>query len=383
VVHHSAHYTPPRNVRMMMNDLALLPAWYADEGDCVFIDRPESPHLSTWLPEGIRPLATPLTRKEMAALLPHAEAAPWGLSPQSILLFNELKRKYGLNIEIPLWQDDYAALAGRRTAACCLAEIQKLMPCLTFPSPPVFFLQTEEIEAYLQQHPGSFVLKTPYSSSGRGLLWLHENRLTDSDKNRIKGILRKQGSVSLEPALNRVLDFALEFYSDGKGNLRYEGLSVFSTNNRGAYQGNKLRPQSALWDKLLAYTSKNTLSCLQQAVTQTLTNTFGTRYTGYLGVDMLVYKDKDTFRIHPCVEINLRYTMGMAAIRLFENYLDEEADGIFNIRYETDSRQAYEQHLLMQKTYPLALKNGKLQQGYLSLCPVTEDTHYIAYILLT
>jgi hypothetical protein len=368
----------------MTDDLAFLPAWYAQEGDCVFIDGQAPLPFFSRLPDGIRAPARPLARKEIeanAASLPRMEAAPWGLSPQSIHLFNELKRRYGLDIGVPVWKDEYTGLTSRRTAAACLAEIKRRLPGTAFPRPPVFFSEWEAAEDWLQQHPGAFVLKTPYSSSGRGLLWLDENRLSDSDRKRIKGILRKQGSVSLERALDKVVDFAMEFYSDGRGNIRYEGLSLFETNSRGAYRGNRLQSQSAHEKELLKYAGKDTLNRIEQTVAHVLRDTFGARYTGYLGVDMLVYRDEEAFGIHPCLEINLRYTMGMAAIRIFENYFGEGAEGIFNILYENDSRRAYGQHLLMEKAYPPVLKDGRLHEGYLSLCPVTEETHYIAYVL--
>ena len=40
-----------------------------------------------------------------------------------------------------------------------------------------------------------------------------------------------------------------------------------------------------------------------------------TEYQGYLGVDMMIYQDSESncFLIHPCVELNLRMSMGMVA----------------------------------------------------------------------
>lgn len=50
--------------------------------------------------------------------------------------------------------------------------------------------------------------------------------------------------------------------------------------------------------------------------------------------------------------------------------------------YEKEAGEALEKHRLMSETYPLRLANGRIQEGYLSLCPVTKDTHYRAYLLL-
>ncbi|MDR1257895.1 MAG: hypothetical protein LBK65_01250 [Tannerellaceae bacterium] len=380
----SPHYTPPFNVCALAKDLALLPAWYAEEGDYVLIDGPEHQPFSEWLPPEIQLRAVPVTRKELSckqSSLTHMEAAPWGVSPQSIRLFEELKQAHELDLYIPVWKDEYAALTSRRTATACLIRMQQMLPDIDLPRPPVFFSQIEELEAYMHQHQAPFVLKAPYSSSGRGLIWLTGSPLNNSERNRIRGLLRRQNVVSLEYALNKVADFALEFYSDGKGNLCEKGISMFSTNSRGAYTGNRLQSQSAIRKEFIKYTGEHMSNVIQQSLASVLCDTFGSKYAGYLGVDMLVYKGSEGFGIHPCVEINLRYTMGMVAIRLFERFLAPGATGIFNISYENNPRNVYDQHLHMKKTCPPSFVNGRLQKGYLSLCPVTHETRYTACII--
>ena len=109
-----------------------------------------------------------------------------------------------------------------------------------------FCKKVREVEKYLILQNAPFVLKTPYSSSGRGLLWLPERKLTAKDRAWIEGALNKQGCVSIECALNKYQDFAMEFYSDGNGNIRYEGLSVFGAEKKGAYSGNVLGEQTYL-----------------------------------------------------------------------------------------------------------------------------------------
>ena len=102
------------------------------------------------------------------------------------------------------------------------------------------------MEKYLILQNAPFILKTPYSSSGRGLLWLPERKLTTKDRTWIEGALNKQGCVSIECALDKYQDFAMEFYSDGNGNIRYEGLPVFGAEKKGAYSGNVLGEQTYL-----------------------------------------------------------------------------------------------------------------------------------------
>ena len=98
---------------------------------------------------------------------------------------------------------------------------------------------------------------------------------------------------------------------------------------------------------------------------------------------MLIYQNKNgDFAIHPCIEINTRYTMGMVALRISQKYLASKARGEMSITYESKPGEAYARHCFMKKAYPLEIEDGKIKEGYLSLCPVTKDTRYRAYILV-
>ena len=189
--------------------------------------------------------------------------------------------------------------------------------------------------------------------------------------------------ISIESGLDKVQDFAMEFYSDRQGTVRYEGLSVFNTEERGSYTGNILEEQSTMLSRITRFTGEETYSCIQEAVRSVLQEVYGSTYAGCIGVDMLVYRQKDgSFAIHPCIEINMRYTMGMVALRLFQHYVAPRAVGDYRVSYEKEAGEALEKHRLMSETYPLRFANGRIQEGYLSLCPVTKDTHYRAYLLL-
>ena len=193
----------------------------------------------------------------------------------------------------------------------------------------------------------------------------------------------KDEKVSIESGLDKVQDFAMEFYSDGQGTVRYEGLSVFNTEERGSYTGNILEEQSTMLSRITRFTGEETYSRIQEAVRSVLQEVYGSTYAGCIGVDMLVYRQKDgSFAIHPCIEINMRYTMGMVALRLFQHYVAPRAVGDYRVSYEKEAGEALEKHRLMSETYPLRFANGRIQEGYLSLCPVTKDTHYRAYLLL-
>ncbi|OAV69242.1 hypothetical protein Barb6XT_00583 [Bacteroidales bacterium Barb6XT] len=370
-------YTPAANIQRMRRELAWLPVWYGNPEDCVLIEEDEETDIRRFLPDlsaGFPPLATPINRKLLTEhRFPELTAAPWGLSPQSLRLFDKLKRQTNADIHIPLWKDAYARLTHRQTAAECLAILNSRLSAFNAQATDL-----SEAKRCIAASRPPFVLKTPYSSSGRGLLWIHGNRLTEKETAWVRGAIEKQGSVCLERGLEKIKDFAMEFFIDEQGNAVFQGFSLFETAGKGAYSGNRLERQESLRRELTDLASDG-LQDVQTAVGNVLQKVYGGIYTGYIGIDMMIYReDNGNVAVHPCVEINMRYTMGMVAVRLFERFMDANSGGSFQT---TCSATAFADHCAMQEMYPRRWTDGRLTKGYLPLCPVRPDTHYRSYIL--
>ena len=58
------------------------------------------------------------------------------------------------------------------------------------------------------------------------------------------------------------------------------------------------------------------LPVVGRVVADVLRGYIGGRYTGVMGVDMMLVRTADGWALHPCVELNLRRTMGMVALGL-------------------------------------------------------------------
>ena len=386
ILHGSTNYTPPKNVQRMIKELSYLPAWYADPEDFVYTEEVSSPRFFSVFSKEFGPFAKLISRKEIekqTSDLPEMQAVPWGLSPQSHYFFKKLREKGNLKLSIPEWKEVYTRLTSRETAAKCLDKIRELLPDMDIPASPTFCTDVKDIEAYLISQNLPSVLKTPYSSSGRGLLWLSENKLTIKELAWIEGALSKQGCVSIECTLNKYMDFAMEFYSDGKGNILYEGLSLFKAGEKGAYSGNILGEQRYL-ESFFVDNFGDKFQKLKNVVKEAVKQIYGNTYIGYLGIDMLVYRKTTDgqLAIHPCIEVNLRYTMGMVALRISQKYLAPGVKGIMNITYENTPKEAYKQHCAMRESYPLEIKEGKIIKGYIPLCPVTQESKYRSYLLI-
>ena len=70
---------------------------------------------------------------------------------------------------------------------------------------------------------------------------------------------------------------------------------------------------------LLEYIPVEEIYKLRDRLEQELSLRFGTIYNGYLGVDMMIcrFPGSPVYRIHPCVEINLRMNMGVVARHIY------------------------------------------------------------------
>jgi len=381
----SVSYTPPANVSVMTDDLACLPMWYADSEDAVIVDRMIDEDFIDALPKEIGRLAMVVTKDYFNRLdSSHNSfvAKPWGMSPHILNKYRRLNIKTDL-LTVPVWDDMLKQLTGRQTAIECLNRIKQLMPSYSLPDVPECCKTVDELERLLQQKELPLVVKTPYSSSGRGIMWLRDITLSDAERKWISGAILKQGFVSVEKGLDKVADFAMEFDLDNGGNVSYEGLSLFATEGKGAYTGNRLANQETLHKEIADLVGETDLSTLQVILSDVLREFYAPYYSGCIGVDMMVYRKADnSLAIHPCVEINMRYTMGMVALQLFKHYVSPSAEGTYLVSFYKHEGMALDKHHELSRLYPLQIEQGRIVRGYLSLCPVNLHTNYCAYIII-
>ena len=103
-------------------------------------------------------------------------------------------------------------------------------------------------------------------------------------------------------------------------------------------------------------------------------------YSGILGVDMFLYSDNSEILIHPCVEINLRLTMGYVARILFDKFINNTKKGKMFVEHNAQKGFFYEDNLTRKQKNPLIIENNKILSGYLSLNNVLPETSYRIYI---
>lgn len=311
-------YTPPASIQKMMQQTALLPTRWAAQGDGVLtadgvwvVDKALFPRqeledavFDPWT-NSIEPGAGHYI--SIAEALPLiSEVRPWGWSPAVC------HRLRCVGVADSLLPDaarlaEIRRLSSRERAVEMLPRLTALDERLVGES--VFCTTFAVVQDAMAQWPRA-ILKAPWSSSGKGIRYSQGGR-EDTLSGWCQRIIRSQGGVVVEPLYDKLHDFAMEFWSDGQGKVEYRGLSVFVTHPNGAYAGNRLWTESHKMAWLCQYADEALVARLRQALEWLLGQLIGQTYRGPLGVDMMLLPDGC---MHPCVEINLRMTMGYASL---------------------------------------------------------------------
>lgn len=375
-----ANYMAPASARRMASELALLPMWYAEEGSAVLAPSAYNLDYVKKIQE-LLGLSVDLITEPELAIEPDLDIRPWGWD---VALRKRLSVLGVDEVLLPSMGqlNDLREYSHRSKAVALLPELQ-LNECFCGES---YYLKTPEEWKRFVEGRKECLLKAPLSGSGKGLNWC-KGIFTPFISGWCTRVAASQGGVIAEPIYNKVEDFAMEFYSDGAGELTFVGYSLFHTGKSGMYEGNCLLSNEAIRKKLSQYVPLEALMDLENCLKYRLSALVGIVYKGYLGVDMMICRfpenEKPVFRIHPCVEINLRMNMGVIARFLHDRYVRPGSTGRFVIDYHPSEGEALQEHERMSATYPLESREGRVYSGYLPLVPVHKRSCYRAWIWVT
>ena len=371
------NFIAPASARKMRLDLEMLPVWWTSETDWVWVTRYPVHQPLDLLSLNDRFLLHPDT-------CPVDRIEPWGWSP---LIKSQLQRG---GVDDSLLPDEellrtLREFSGRKFAVRVLQELRSVAAVHARWSDALcgrsyYCTSTEQIDVLFRQYEHT-ILKAPWSGSGKGLR-LGQPQLQPPLTGWCTRLIREQGGVVVEPLYNKVCDFACEFRSDGQGHVCYEGLSLFTTTHQGAYSGNVVAPETEKEVILAQWLDLRLLDWVCWVLRGFLSDSLGNVYCGPLGVDMMVCRSDDgSFLLHPCVEINLRMTMGMVALEL-QRWLARGVQARYYIDYSANGEELKKRALEDAECRPPRFLDGKLIGGCLPLTPVYSDTNYRACLLV-
>lgn len=322
-----AVFTAPHAVRELRRDMAFIPTLWADRGDAVLVDDPQSAQHKAEKFLHRKPHVIFITKEELH-ILKFSEILPWGWDKAICHQLNEYGFG-GYSIPDDIILNRIRDKSNRIETILLMSYLREGLEDSTV-GKISYCVTLEEIKAKAMIHE-SIVLKAPWSSSGRGIRFSGrdiEIPLTGWCLNN----LRKQGGLIVEPYYNKVKDFAMEFVSDGFGKVYYKGLSLFNTVN-GAYTGNLLATEKTKRAIIEKYLSSELLDEIKLRICKMMGDELNGLYAGPFGIDMMVVANTNgnKYLLDPCVEINLRRTMGHVALSLVPN--DDEIKKVMRIEY--------------------------------------------------
>ncbi len=322
--HAAGPYQPKKGIARLAADLAALPAVLARTGDVVVV--PDAPR-SDWLTHRhqaglpmVQFVHTPaqLTGRTLGM------ARPWGWSP--------VAHRRARALKLPSMQPGRSPeLGSKQWGLAASRDLLTAAPEPFWSSVDVVPTACRSIDEILcqrgllaQQGHCNTIVKGAWSASGQHRWVLRgSDPLSDGERSRLEGLLRRHGVVTVGPWLDRVLD--LSFHGDvaSDGTVQLRGVVRFDTHPDGRFAGARLEsplrdlPRALVRWLLDDGRDRNRLGRTARRVLQHLGPALAEAgHTGPVGIDALVHRTPTGFALWPIVEVNPRWTMGRVALSL-------------------------------------------------------------------
>ena len=337
------NYTPPRNVVTLRRDLA-----------CLMKLLYPHPNAVVW---------TPSYRFRKNDIL-----IPWGWAPEVY----SLPTIHNENIPYTLEQMQYFA-SRKRSHNLQELLVKKYPKRFTSNTKSQLLSQIRNLD-FNEEETKRYIVKPEFSSSGRGQLLynsINEILLQHTKKNREE--------YFIEVFHHKIQDRGLEFHIDSNGHIEYLGPSVFTTTNN-QYTGNVIKPAKEIERQWLLDDLGQHTNYLEGLLSGLKDFDFN-GYVGPFGIDTILYNaNNKTLKLHPCIEINMRHTMGHIALKLSEWASKSGMEGYFSILYGKPEELKKE---FFNSTFIDACNlTCKATAGNFHLNPIKEETQFVAKLHL-
>jgi hypothetical protein len=383
-------YMPPSHLRQFEKDISPLMAFLGNECDILVSSNKEYDSFRQWwISTGIH-LPQRIAFDELDQLQQSSlQLVPWGWSKTIHRLLAPLKNQCNSSIhQLPTntWTEQHRAFFSRSTSVDFLRKVKSQLPSNSFikiPFDPQTFNTEEGLTVWMQQQAPPFVLKTPWSSSGRGLYCIPSEEFKTRGTTWIKSRLKQQGLLFAEPWLKKIQDLSFQYYIHSNGDIQFLGHNFFDADAEGRFSKEYLR---GLTDekliKLNQYLPDDWSETCQELLSSTLSKCYYHQYyCGPIGIDAMVFQEEAGYCIHPCIEINFRHNMGYINLHIGE-YLGEGSTGSWTIKQFKPGAWKQFAQIAMNRS-PIFSENGKIKSGFLPLVPVSEHQLFAAWAEVT
>ncbi len=384
-------WQPNRLLQKMEEDLGTLPLFFARPADIVLVRKiPPANFLASLKKIGIDTPGWALIN-DIASLSDLGNKSgfrlsPWGWSPATHRLLHplidccpdDLK-----NLAMTYKTVEYREICSRKFALGILKSLLLQLPAEKVLPPhmiPEIVRNKTEIQNSLQRWK-KIVVKAPWSTSGRGLQYVTKTPVVEKVWEKLLGIIKDQGYALAEPLLEKEMDMGLQF-KIRNGIICYLGVSRFLTDTKGQYKGNYLNGWAQEADLKTVEFAESLPQLIVGPLIKVLESSPMTgQYNGNFGVDLLIFRDEmGILRVNPCLEINVRQTMGQLAL-IVEKHISPDKKGMFKLFYQP-GKSFLEFSIEMGKMYPVEINDSQVNRGFFPVTPPLPEAAFGAYILV-
>ncbi len=319
-----------------------------------------------------------LTDAASCAKLKVDELIPWGWSPV-------VHRRFAHTCpssKLPSIVEDAQSLKkffSRETSLRLAHEFNTYAshPYVKIPHLPQQLESFDALKKMLAHHPNGIVVKTNWSSSGRGLLFIRSKQQLQQAFGWLIANLKKHGSLITEPLYQKVQDASLQFIIRKEGKYDFLGINYFDADNKGRFSKEYIHIPS--YNTTGSPKNDQWLRDCSDIVMQSMHNIgFHKVYHGPIGIDaMFIITPEGKPAFYPIVEANLRCNMGLINLHI-KKLIDPDAKGSWQITpfNEGAAPLFYSEQV---KKHPCEFKQGKISKGFLPLTAFDAQSRFAAW----
>ncbi len=320
----------------LQKDLAFLPAYLSRRDDLLIIQNPPSVAFQRQLQDYGFHLPEILTCTESQSPRIDRKIAafcPWSWTPDAVAFFDKTFDSLTRPINTQtLWSAEIRELYSKIWSAQWGRQLTADLDETRLAPKEVYGQSVENLEQLDQlRHKYNtlgytdVVCKAPYGTAANGNRLLKSNSsIPAAIEAWINTTLETQGSLVVEPWLERVYDFSVQF-EQRESELRTIGYTRLHNNARGQFKGiltnaftKSIDPQIVRFLMERSVTRPRLYELFETEIAPRLERELKQRqFIGPLGIDAFIYRDPEgELKLKPIVEINPRVTMGRIAHEL-------------------------------------------------------------------
>ncbi|MCU4176711.1 hypothetical protein [Carboxylicivirga sp. N1Y90] len=374
-------YMAPENLRIFENDISPLMAFLGSNKDKIICNCELNELKNFWTSLNFD--YPQVLKQENALLTNHQnQIYPWGWSQLITKKFSKTKTttQYWPNFS----NQDTKELFSRITTYKLAKELSKLKQAKhDFIHPisiPEKIIQIADAEKMLALNPNGIVLKTLWSSSGRGLIFVRNKKDLSITEPWLTSKIRQHQFVLAEAILDKVQDASLQFIINENNEYEFLGINYFDADSQGRFDKeyfhtpNHLQntiPDTEGWIGEVANMIINSMKAIH----------LHNKYKGPVGVDALFFKTQSgDLKFYPLIEANLRCNMGLINLAL-KKRIHSKAQGSWKIEAFKPGEAAkfYKDQI---KKNPVVLRGGLIYKGFIPLTSFHENQQFAAWGLI-